>query len=267
MGRDGPATLWGDMMRVLRHGLLCLGAATAASVLTPGCADNDMSIFVVHVQAPPQNRQNGVCLYEADPTLPKISEGSVDVLFRDSYEAQVLVGNQLIARGDSSNTRAESNRARVTGAEVTLTDANGAELGAFTALTSGTIDPAGTSAPSYGTFGITLIDRPTMERIGGGLGPRETRIVVANVKAFGQTLGGVDLESGEFAFPIRVCRGCLISFASGDDPSVAGVDCLLPQPPAGGGGATQAGCNPGQDGEPVPCQACAASLPECQRQL
>jgi hypothetical protein len=215
-----------------------------------------MSIFVQHVMAPPLNRQNNVCLYEADPTLPALSEGTVDVLARDTYDAQLLVGNQLIARGDTANTRAESNRARLNGVVVTVTDANGAVLGEFTAATSGFIDPAGANAPSYGIAAVTLIDAPTMGRIAGGLGAGQTRIVLANIKAFGQTIGGVDLESGEFQFPIRVCRGCLVSFALGDDTTVAGTDCLLPLATTGGGGATTLPCAPGQD-ETTPCQLCA----------
>jgi hypothetical protein len=241
------------MKRVLRHGLWCLGAAVAAFTLTPGCADNDMSIFVVHVQAPPQNRQNGVCLFEADPTLPKLSEGVVDVSFRDSYEPTLLVGNQLIARGDSANTRAESNRAHLNGAVVTVTDPNGAELGEFTTLASATVDPAGSNAPAYGVVNVTLIDNPTMQRIAGGLTDGAPRIVVAHVKVFGQTLGGVDLETGEFQFPIRVCRGCLVSFVGGDDPNKDGVDCLLPLQTGGGGGAIPIPCRIGQD-EATPCQ-------------
>jgi hypothetical protein len=250
------------MKRVLRHGLLCLGAAFAAFALTPGCADNDMSIFVQHVQAPPQNRQNNTCIYESDATLPKLSEGVVDVVFRDSYIPTIVVGNQLIARGDTANTRAESNRAHINGAVVRITDPNGAELGEFTALTSATIDPAGTNAPSYGVVNVTLIDKPTMDRIAGGVTRANPRIVVANVKVFGQTLGGVDLESGEFQFPIRVCRGCLVSFAGGDDPNKDGIDCLLPLQTSGGGAATQLPCVPGQD-EGTPCQFCLGQ-PECQ---
>ena len=65
----------------------------------------------------------------------------------------------------------------------------------------------------------------------------------------------LDLESGEFQFPIRVCNGCLISFASGDDPATPGLDCNLPLTAASGGGAAQLPCAVGRD-ETTPCQLC-----------
>ena len=174
----------------------------------------------------------------------------------------LLVGNQLSPRGDNVNVRSESNRAHINGAIVRVTDPNGALLGEFTSLGSGFVDPGINNAPSYGSILVTTIDAPTRQKIAAALPIGQTKLVLANVKAFGKTLGGVDLESGEFQVPIRLCNGCLVSFATGDDPATPGIDCNLP---LGGtaGGTTVTPCFPGQD-EATPCQTCAAEREACR---
>lgn len=242
------------MKRLLGHGFAAVAVGVLATAFTPACAENDQSIFVRMVLAPPSNRQNGTCLYTADPTQPKMSEGLVDAAVRDTYSSTLLVSNQLIPRGDANSTRAESNRVHINGAVVRVSDPNGGAIGEFTSLGSATIDPQVNNAPSFAPVNVDAIDPPTMAKIAEGLAAGQSKLVVANIKAFGRTLGGVDVESGEFQFPIRVCNGCLVSFASGDDPATPGVDCNLPLA-EGGGGQTSLPCAPGQD-EVTPCQTC-----------
>ena len=49
-----------------------------------------------------------------------------------------------------------------------------------------------------------------------------------NFKAFGMSLGGQDVESGEFQLPARICNGCLVDFSTGNDPTSTPVqpNCL-----------------------------------------
>jgi len=242
------------MKRVLGHGFAAAAVGILATVFTPACAENDQSIFVSMVLAPATNRQNGMCVYSSDPSQPKKSEGTVDAAITDTYSPVILVGNQLIARGDATNTRAESNRVHINGAVVRVTDPNGGLIGEFTTLGSAFIDPQLNNAPSYAPVAIDAIDAPTMARIVGDVPLGQSKLVVANIKAFGKSVGGVDLESGEFQFPIRVCNGCLISFASGDDPATPGVDCSLPLE-QGGSASQTLPCARGQD-EMTPCQLC-----------
>lgn len=231
-----------------------------ALLVAPACADNDQSIFIRQALAPSANRSPaGACIYGGDPGQPALFEGTVDVAVRDNYSAVLLVGNQLLPRADPIVPRTESNRAKINGAIVRVTDANGGELGEFTSLSQGFVDPAAGAQPSYGSISVVAIDAPTMNKIKNGLAPGATKLIVANIKAFGQTIGGVDLESAEYALPIRVCNQCLISFATGDDPLTIGTDCNLQTTTAGAGGGagatTQNPCNPGQD-EVTPCQLC-----------
>lgn len=250
------------MKRLFGQAFVVLGIGFVASAFTPACAEDDQSIFVRQVMAPPQNRQGGTCTYLPDPTQPFLTEGVLDLAVRNNYGATILVGSQLLPRGDQSNTRAESNRAHMNGAVVKVTDANGASIGEFTSLASGFVDPGQTTTASFGLVGVTVIDAPTAAKV--GVSPGDSKVVVANVKVFGKTLGGVDLESGEFQFPIRVCYGCLVDFSKGDDPATPGLDCNLPLQ-ATGGAQTTLPCQAGQD-ETTPCQLCSSFSNFCKGQ-
>lgn len=251
------------MKRLLGQAFVVIAIGTLATAFTPACADNDQTIYVRNVVAPPATRQGGQCLYQPDPAAPGLSEGVLDVAIAPTYTAFLLVGGQALQRTDTLNGRIEPNRVHLNGAVVTVTDANGGSLGEFTALGSGFVDPGQGAASSFGLLGVTLLDQPTTGKL--AVAPNTSRLVVANVKVFGKTLGGVDLETGEFQFPIRVCNGCLISFATGDDPATQGRDCNLSVDATGGGGGseTDAPCQLGQD-QGTPCQFCRDFSPACR---
>lgn len=241
------------MKRLLGKTFSLVVLAGLATVFAPACAENDQSIFIRTVLAPSINRQNGECIYTGDVTQRFQSEGLIDVAIRDTYTPTMLVGSQLFSRGDQPGGRSESNRTQLNGAVVRVTDPNGGQIGEFTSLASAFIDPQLNNIPTYSPFTVTLLDAKTTASIAQRVTPGNSTLVIANVKAFGRTLGGVDLESGEFQFPIRLCRGCLISFETGDDPATPGVDCNLPLTDQGAGSVLP--CRAGQD-EVTPCQVC-----------
>lgn len=250
------------MNRLLGQAFTVGVLAVMATAFAPACAENDKSIFIRGALAPSQTRQNGACVYTDDPTQAVLFEGVFDLAVRDNYIAVLLAGNQLIPRGDQNSVRAESNRAHINGAVVRVADPNGGVLGEFTSLATGFVETQNNNTPAFTSFSVTAIDAPTKNKIGASLAVGQTRLVTANIKVFGKTLGGVDLESGEYQLPIRVCNGCLISFASGDDPATPGVDCSLPLASSSSGGTTSLPCFPGQD-ETTPCQTCL-DRPACR---
>ncbi len=248
------------MKRFLGHALsvIVIGLATAAAL--PACVENDSSIFIHHVLAPPATRQNNVCTYQPDPLAPGLFEGTLDIGIRDTYFAAMIVGSQLMQRGDPQQVRAESNRSHVNGAIVRVEGTDGAVFGEFTSSATGFADTGVSNQPSYSVIGATLIDAPTKDAIAGTIGPGGTKLVIAFVKVFGETLGGVDVESGEFQFPIRVCNGCLVTFPT-DDPATPVRECNAPTDQQ----ASQSlPCYAGQD-ELTPCFVCNATKEVCQR--
>jgi len=246
------------MKRILGHALSLLAIGLAVSAALPACAENDQSIFVRAVLAPSQNRQNGTCTYTDDPQQPQLLAGSADLGVRDNYLGILLVGNQMIPRGDPSNSRAESNRVHIEGGVVRVTDPNGVSIREFTSSAAGFADPQNNNTPDYGLIALTLIDAPTRDILLQGLTSRGlTKSVVVHVKVFGKSLGGTDIESDEFVFPLRVCNGCLVSFPAGTSDDTRPIDqrpnCLLT--PAASGGTTTFPCFAGQD-EVTPCNLC-----------
>lgn len=242
------------MKRVLGQTFIVGALGAIVMAITPACAENNESLFIRAALAPATNRQGGTCTYSNDPTQPALFSGKVDVGVRDSYSSILLVGNQMIPRGDANNTRAESSRVHVNGVVVRVTDPNGGLIGEFTSLATGFIDPQLNNQPSFGTIAATTIDAPTMARIAEGMSVGQSKLVAANVKAFGRSVGGVELETGEFQIPIEVCVGCLVSFSGADDPATPNLDCSQPLPETGGA-TDEFPCVPGQE-EVTPCQLC-----------
>jgi hypothetical protein len=246
------------MKRILGRVVVVCTSALVIGAAAPACVENDQSIFIRSVLAPSTNRQNGTCVYTDDPAQPLLFEGTLDVGVTDSYRAIVLLGNQMIARGDPGNTRAEPNRVHLNGVVVRVSDPNGGLIAEFTSLATGFADFQSNNNPDYGVMGVVGIDAPTAATLRGQLPlGQDARQVILNMKAFGKSLGGVDLESGEYQFPLRVCNGCLVTFAGANDPAqTPNPNCLAAIGAAAGGG--QAGllpCFAGQD-EAVPCQLC-----------
>jgi len=253
------------MKRILGRVVSIVAVAIVASAAAPACATNDESIYIRAVLAPPSTKQNGQCVFTNDPQQAALFEGLLDVGVRDSYTAVLHVGNQMIARGDPNAPRAESNRIHINGAVIRVTDPNNNALAGcpkdceFTSFADGAVaDPQTANTPSFIAASLIAIDEPTANTIAGIVtGPSSTTLVIANIKVFGKTLGGVDVESGEFRFPIRACNGCSVKFTNAD---------YAPRPPtcardvnATASASTEGGCFVGQDA-PTNCEDCLDRL-------
>ena len=243
-------------MRLLRTRLWAAGIVTTTAVLlASGCAENESSLFVraVLVVAPPE------CVVKSDASSTFLLQGVMDVALTDAYSAALLVGNQLVRRGSRDQLRTETSRISLRGAEVHLTNAQGSQVFAFSVDGSGFVDPGNSDEPGYGVMSTTLIPPE--------YSPPAGTTVTARVRVYGRTLGGTDIESGDFWFPIYICRGCLVSFPlEADDPAQDGYQCLAGA--ATGGGDTGPSeddipCSVGQDGY-LDCRWCAAGNPVCQ---
>jgi hypothetical protein len=224
----------------------CLVAATAAA--TSGCADNDSSLFVqavVRLEAPQ-------CTAKADPNATLLGGGVLDRAFPGgTYDAALLVGNQLTRLGSRTQHRTETSRIVIRGAIVNVMDDKGEPLQEFTVDATGFVDPGSGDDPGYGIVFAPIVPP--------GVGEDDTS-VTAHVKVFGETLGGTEVESAELSFPVFICRGCLVTVpAEACDPATGVCSCL-----GGDSSGVEAPCRMGQD-DPVDCRLCAATAPDVCR--
>jgi hypothetical protein len=255
------------MKRFWGHVFVAVVSLAGIGVIDSACAHNDESIFIRGVMAPPSVGVGTQCVYTADPTLPELGSGVLDVALRSSYNATILVGNQLLPQANPDQARTESNRVVLQDAVVTVTTAGdvssggstisgGTQLLSYTDIISGFVDPSLGATPSYGlvTVNILAFDRvmtalpvPT----NGG-----TITLVSHVKIQGQTLGRTNVETNEFDFPIDVCSGCLVSFPAGsENPVLPLPNCQGSLMSSGGNGTIVQPCALGQD-QTVDCRLC-----------
>lgn len=252
------------MNRMLRSLSVGAFAAVGVAVLAPACADNNSSLFIsgVMYDQPPS------CLIIPDLAAPMLGGGTLDLAFRKTYEASLLVGNQLASRGSKQTLRAETSRVTLRGAEVTITSAQGAQLYRFSVNGTGFVDVSRGEDSGLGIFnaelipasiGSELLKRLNALKMNNMSTSQETSdLVVARVRVFGDTLGNEDLTSSELSFPITYCEGCLIDYPLSALEMVGTTQhCgnMLTDLPV-------AGCRPGQD-DPVDCRTCAATNPLC----
>jgi hypothetical protein len=205
----------------------------AALSLAPACVHDDSTIFIRSVLAPPQSSGTAGCMYTADPTQPTLSIGTLDVGLASRYVAELLVGNQMTPEGDPTQARTETSRVVISGAVVTITDAAGNQLTAYTTATSQTIDPASGDDPSYSVLEVIAVDPGTVASFAGTAGSKglpagdapvnitSQQQIVSNIQVFGKTLGGESVQSNVFEYPINLCLGCLVGSLQGTPPSCA----------------------------------------------
>jgi hypothetical protein len=230
-------------------------AATAAigGSIIPACAHNDASLFIRHVMAPPAST-NGACTYQSDPAQPFLSAGLVDAALTTSYSPTVLVGNQMIPSGQADQVRAETARVTVQGAFVKIVDpSNGAVVMDNTVLTATTIDPGTGTQPNWAPVGVTMMNQQALAHFDPGTVGAPSKVAVAYIKVYGQTLGGQSVETNEFQFPIYVCHGCLVVFPAGAEVNNACAGSVSSTTTSSSNVAVP--CALGQD-QPAECTLC-----------
>jgi hypothetical protein len=245
------------MIRLGGRGLRATICLVLAATSFSACTDIETSLFISGnlYAAPPS------CTVDADPSATLLGRGRLDLAFSHTYTAALLVGNQLTARGDKSQLRPETKRVSLQGAEVILTDLAGRVIEpAFSVPGAGFADVNDGPSPGYGVIFADVIPRTVGTQLAEQVGPGSSpRTVIAEIRVFGTALGGHELESAPFIYPIEVCYGCLVQFplaAMAIDPNgnfVCGAD---PE-----GATDEVPCTLGQDGS-LDCRSCVASYPE-----
>lgn len=213
----------------LRNKLVCIVApALLLAPVASGCVDNNSTLYIRQLQAPESSNS---CVVSNSPDSLHWTEGFFDTSLAPSYAGTVLVGNQAQQRGDEKTGKVETSGIQLYEAEIETFDYTGATLSSFTMPTSGFVEEAVGTTPSYGLAAVTLIDPSVAPAVGSG------QTVISRVKIYGETLGGLEVETGWWDYPIYVCDGCLgcVCPASVDDEYVTtcrpgnneAVDCRL----------------------------------------
>jgi hypothetical protein len=233
-------------------------ALAAITIVGGGCTDNESTLFVRQVQA----RVAGSCPVDNSPTALSLGRGYLDLAFQQQYRASLLVGNQLVPRGNSAQLRTETARIELQGVIVRVEDTSGAVVwGPVTVPGTGLVDPSNGSNPSFGLIDTVLLG----SELGGSLvtqlaGNRNlVRYFTSIARVFGRTLGGQTVESGDWQYPINVCYGCLVTFPpEANDPKV------MPTPNCDLASATGSNvirpCIVGQD-DTIDCRVCKETFP------
>ncbi len=247
------------MRRLPFKTLLAVGAACLSAGLLPSCATNDSMMFITGVYF----RKFGACTPKADFAAPTLAKGTLDLTFATEYRAALIVGNQIVQRGSRERVRTETSRVELKGAEVTLENLQGGSLvDSFSSTGTGFVNPSSGTDPALTIMYASLIPASVSAKLPIGT-------LVAKVRVFGTTLGGQDVQSGELAFPIDICRGCLVSYpASARDLTADGAAYQCKQATDGMAVATATAdadqpCDLGIDIQ-APCTACSGLYAVCQ---
>lgn len=173
---------------------LLLSAAVA--LLGSSCVDNESSLFIRGCVVPTDNGLKG-CAFTPDASAKTWLSGVLDPAQAD-YHCAMLIGNQLVARGDSKQLRTETSRIELHSAVVTVYDSTKTTTyTTFTVPATGFVDPGTSTQPGFGIADAEILDRVTARAHAG-----ET--VVAGVIIQGRTLGGLEVESAEWTYPIQI---------------------------------------------------------------
>src|SRR5690606_34437280 len=124
----------------------------------------------------------------------------------------------------------------------------------FSVPSGGATFPVAANTPAFGVSEVILVPSSVGEDLRRQLQFGERRTLVAEVRVFGNTLGGAELTSGSYSYVIEVCHGCLATWVEGGltyDATRNRMVCddRVTEP------YISQGCNPAQEGM-VDCRLC-----------
>lgn len=215
----------------------------ASAIVLSACADNRKSVYIRGVVPAEASGAGGGC--NIDATSDELLLGGVlDPGIAGGYTLDLSIANQMVARANAQTFTAETNRVNFQRAEVRIATANAVRLDRFSVLLTGSVPPASGTTPGIGVISLNVVQSELLEQLRDQGGDTD---IVAFVKLFGETLGGREVETDFFQFPITVTApGGLVSFPAPEDGV---VDCQKQS------ASDQGSCRIGQNGL-VPCARC-----------
>jgi hypothetical protein len=236
------------MGQSLQRTVAFLVLVASGGVLASSCATNESSLFIRGCLETPQD----TCTVSPDVSATQIFAGRLDPAQGTGYNGILLFGNQLVARGNSTQLRTETSRIEVQSADVTIYDSTMATTYiTYSVPASGFADPGTSTQPGFGAVKVLLIDAVTAAAHPG-------TTLVAGVILHGRTLGGLELESGEWQFPVEVLQRGALCYLDPCRSGVIGADMPIVTCHPGYDSVTDCrqgcGCSPGlSDCAPLGC--------------
>jgi hypothetical protein len=227
--------------------------AAGAALMPSACARDDSSIFIAGVLVGTQS--NGMCTFMAQTTSAFLLAGNVDAAFAGQYTGVLQVENQLVSRGNANQLKTETSYVNLYEAEVQVLDPTAGmnAISQFSVAVSGFLGVGQTGTPGLGVSQVVMVDAATIKAKGASAAGGTQQQVVSSVILKGRTLGGLEVHTQEFLYPITISYGSSCT-------ATPGTPCVSTM--AGSSSNTTAPCFPGQDGS-LTCQEIAASLGAC----
>ncbi len=208
--------------------------ACGAFGLLGGCVDNTISVYIQQVTLP-QN-MGTTCTLTPDPTMPGITEGTLDLALTDHYVLRPIIRSEFIARRDPMSFRPESNAVAIDGFVVEIHEGSpdGPPIGPpFTVYQSLLIEPGTSGAPGFGVTSVQVIPPAITNMIKSDVCRVDTRPgrapsancprpfllehqrrLIVRVVGFGKTTGQVDVQTPPFDFPVNVRCNYLVQYST-----------------------------------------------------
>jgi hypothetical protein len=235
----------------LRRAAAAVLLAGAAALNAASCAENDSSIFVRGALVVSRTD----CSYQVTTTPILTLAGSIDALYAGEYTNVLLVENQLVAQGNATTLRTETSGVQLYEAEVQVLDPsqNYGALTKYSTPVSGYADPSMSGQDGATGCEVLMIDSATLATLAQNVVDKKVvQTVVSSVVIKGRTLGGEEVHTQEFLFPIQVFYGLTCEAAGG-------MACI-----SSTATTVMNDCRLGLD-ESTPCQNIAANLGACNK--
>jgi hypothetical protein len=219
------------LVHLRRLGAVAL-LAVGAAMMPSSCASDDSSIFIRSCLA---TTDRTACMFQIQTTSTEIYSGTIDAAYAGEYHCIAAVENQMVTTGDPTTLMTETDGVELYEAEVQVLDPSQGNLALkqFSTPITGYIDPGMAGTPGIAGTDILMVDADTVTKEAAKIvGSTHVQTVVASVIAKGRTLGGLEVHSQEFLFPVDIYYGgtCFDPAGTqccGGTSSSTTVDCRL----------------------------------------
>ncbi len=201
--------------------------AAATAVLPASCTPNDSSIFIggcVQVE-------RDTCTADLSTTSVINYLGEIDAAYASEYSCLLLMENQMVQQGNPTTLRTETDGVQLYTAEVQVLTSSYQLISEFSVPITGYVPPGSGGTPGIGGTDVVLLDPATVKAQAALVATKGSQNVVVSVILHGTTLGGVNIATGVWQYPITIIDGgsCVVPAGSMcvSSTATATTDCRL----------------------------------------